>query len=130
MEQQFAGLGVLFIAGFGPVTQNTERSTAFYLNALGLPLKPMPGNDAYLLGEQGAFALWPLAQAAQSCFGSDGWPADLPVPQAWLEFDIRTVPISVSHTANKKNNKLARKWKSIKFIKSNFHTKNLTPKHK
>ena len=43
MEQQFAGLGVLFIAGFGPVTQNTERSTAFYLDALGLPLKPMPG---------------------------------------------------------------------------------------
>jgi len=34
------------------------------------------------------FALWPLSQAAQSCFGSERWPPDLPVPQAWLEFDV------------------------------------------
>lgn len=34
------------------------------------------------------FALWPLSQAAQSCFGSENWPSDLPVPQAWLEFDV------------------------------------------
>ncbi|MEE4482321.1 glyoxalase [Serratia ficaria] len=100
MEQQFAGLGVLFIAGFGPVTQNTERSTAFYLDALGLPLKPMPGNRDYLLAEPGEldgvkhFALWPLAQVAQSCFGSDGWPADLPVPQAWLEFDVADMALA------------------------------------
>ena len=55
---------------------------------------PMPGNETYLLSEQGAldgvkhFALWPLAQAAQSCFGDDRWPADLAVPQAWIEFDV------------------------------------------
>ncbi len=38
MEQQFAGLGVLFVAGFGPITQQTEHSKAFYVDALGLPL--------------------------------------------------------------------------------------------
>jgi len=34
------------------------------------------------------FALWPLAQAAESCFGSDQWPGNLPVPQGWIEFDV------------------------------------------
>ncbi|MGC2723439.1 MAG: hypothetical protein WA224_05700, partial [Candidatus Acidiferrales bacterium] len=37
------------------------------------------------------FALWPLSQAAQSCFGKDSWPDDIPVPQAWLEFDVDNV---------------------------------------
>jgi len=35
-----------------------------------------------------AFALWPLTQAAQSTFGTDSWPADIPAPQAWLELDV------------------------------------------
>ncbi|HSY04306.1 MAG TPA: hypothetical protein VK803_00030 [Steroidobacteraceae bacterium] len=38
-----------------------------------------------------SFALWPLDQAAQSCFGKDSWPANTPVPQAWLEFDVDDV---------------------------------------
>ena len=37
------------------------------------------------------FALWPLAQAAESCFGTNRWPEHLPVPQAWLEFDVADV---------------------------------------
>ena len=37
------------------------------------------------------FALWPFSQAAQSCFGTDSWPADTPAPQAWLEFDVDNV---------------------------------------
>ena len=37
------------------------------------------------------FALWPLSQAAQACFGTDSWPDDIPVPQAWLEFDVDSV---------------------------------------
>jgi hypothetical protein len=42
---------------------------------------------------QGAktFALWPLTQAARSCFGKDAWPDDVPAPQAWLEFDVDNV---------------------------------------
>lgn len=94
MEQPFCGVEVLFVAGFGPITQNTSQSAAFYQQALGLPLKPMEGNEDYLLTEHDAlagvkhFALWPLAQAAKSCFGQDQWPQDLPVPQAWMEFDV------------------------------------------
>ncbi len=37
------------------------------------------------------FALWPLSQAAQSCFGTDSWPVDTPSPQAWLELDVENV---------------------------------------
>lgn len=65
--------------------------------ALGLPLKPMPGNEEYLLTEHDAiggvkhFALWPLAQAARSCFDADLWPDYLPVPQAWVEFEVRDI---------------------------------------
>jgi hypothetical protein len=32
-----------------------------------------------------------LDQAALSCFGQESWPGDLPVPQAWLEFDVDNV---------------------------------------
>lgn len=57
----------------------------------------MPGNEAYLLTEHDAlggvkhFALWPLAQAARSCFDADSWPDYLPVPQAWIEFEVRDI---------------------------------------
>ena len=95
MSQEFADIDVMFIAGFGPITQSTSQSRDFYCQALGLPLKPMPGNEAYLLIEQDAiggvkhFALWPLAQAAQSCFGQEQWPETEPLPQAWIEFEVR-----------------------------------------
>jgi hypothetical protein len=35
--------------------------------------------------------LWPLSQAAQACFGTESWPDEIPVPQAWLEFDVESV---------------------------------------
>lgn len=97
MTKDFTDIAVLFVAGFGPITQNTALSHAFYGETLGLPLQRMAGNDDYLLTEQDAlagvkhFALWPLSQAATSCFGSEQWPADLPVPQAWIEFEVRDI---------------------------------------
>ena len=30
-------------------------------------------------------------KAAHSCFGKDSWPDNVPVPQAWLEFDVDSV---------------------------------------
>ena len=84
---------VLFIAGFGPVVRGTEESRKLYRDSLGLRFKEE--SDGYLHTEAvpGAksFALWPLSQAAQSCFGNDSWPETIPVPQAWLEFDVDSV---------------------------------------
>jgi hypothetical protein len=34
------------------------------------------------------FALWPLSQAAQSCFGKASWPDEIPAPQGRLELDV------------------------------------------
>ena len=32
-----------------------------------------------------------MTQAAESCFGEPAWPAGVPVPQAWVEFDVPDV---------------------------------------
>lgn len=100
MVQDFPALNVLFVAGFDPVTRDTQSSKSFYVNALNLPLKHMDGNGDYLLTDVDAlngvkhFALWPLSQAAQSCFGSAIWPEDIPVPQGWIEFEVENIDIA------------------------------------
>lgn len=97
MAETLVGVNVLFIAGYGPVTRDTAASAGFYQHLLGLPLKAMEGNGDYLATEHAAldgvkhFALWPLAQAAQSCFGIDSWPEYIPVPQSWVEFEVEDV---------------------------------------
>ncbi|HET9183352.1 MAG TPA: VOC family protein [Candidatus Angelobacter sp.] len=84
---------VLFIAGFGPIVREASASRKLYSQVLGIKFKHE--NDGYVHTEalDGArsFALWPLAQAAQSCFGQDSWPDGIPQPQAWLEFDVADV---------------------------------------
>ena len=84
---------ILFVAGFGPIVQDATASLALYADTLGLPLESEDNlywHTESLPGAK-AFALWPLAQAAESCFGTDTWPEDLPRPQAWLEFDVDNV---------------------------------------
>ena len=87
------GTEVLFIAGFGPIDRDVAESRALYADRLGIPLKEDAGGYLYTGALQGSkhFALWPLSQAAQSCFGSDSWPDNIPAPQAWLEFEVENV---------------------------------------
>lgn len=84
---------VLFVAGFGPIVSDALATRKLYREALAISFQEE--SDGYLHTESlsGAktFALWPLHQAAQSCFGTDSWPEDIPVPQAWLEFDVDSV---------------------------------------
>lgn len=100
MVPDLPALNVLFVAGFGPVTRDTQTSKSFYVDALNLPLKHMDGNGDYLLTDVDAlngvkhFALWPLSQAAQSCFGSELWPDDIPVPQGWIEFEVENIDVA------------------------------------
>jgi hypothetical protein len=83
---------VLFVAGFGPIPRDDKAARKLYQSDMGIPFKE---DDGYLHTEklEGVkhFALWPLAGAARSCFGTDSWPADLPVPQAWIEYDVDDV---------------------------------------
>ncbi|HEV2358967.1 MAG TPA: VOC family protein [bacterium] len=93
IPDEVGNIKVLFIAGFGPIVREATASRELYNQILGIRFKEE--NDGYLHTEalRGAksFALWPLSQAAQSCFGTDSWPKDIPVPQAWLEFDVDDV---------------------------------------
>ena len=81
-----------FVAGFGPIVPDIKASRHFWGAGLGIELaEPVPGywtNDD--LDGVKAFALWPLAQAAESCFGVDTWPSEIPAPQAWIEFDVES----------------------------------------
>lgn len=81
---------VLFIAGFGPIATDSDDSRRLYGDALGITFKVEDGDYLHTeqVGGAKSFAVWPLAQAAESCFGTNQWPADVAVPQAWLEFDV------------------------------------------
>ncbi|MDR1280773.1 MAG: hypothetical protein LBK99_08115 [Opitutaceae bacterium] len=91
---------VLFVAGFGPIPQAGPESKSLYLDTLKLPLQPMEGHPGhYFTGNNtlpGAkyFSLWPLHEAARSCFGTPHWPDDIPIPQAWLEFDVADMTVA------------------------------------
>jgi hypothetical protein len=84
---------IQFIAGFGPIVRETAESRKLYGEFLGISFKEESGGYLHTEALRGAksFALWPLSQAAQSCFGKDSWPDDITVPQAWLEFDVDSV---------------------------------------
>jgi catechol 2,3-dioxygenase-like lactoylglutathione lyase family enzyme len=90
-----ADLEVLFVAGFGPIVRDVDQSLALYRDALGLPLNAGSEEPDYF--HAGAvdglkhFALWPLYKAAKSCFGVPEWPADVPAPNAWIEFDVADI---------------------------------------
>jgi catechol 2,3-dioxygenase-like lactoylglutathione lyase family enzyme len=83
-------IDVLFVAGFGPIVRDAAGSRAFYCEALGIPFKEEANGYLHTGDVDGVkhFALWPLGQAAESCFGTDQWPGKFPVPQAWIEFDV------------------------------------------
>jgi hypothetical protein len=84
---------ILFVAGFGPIVADKGPSRKLYQQAFGIPFKEEDGGYLHTEGLDGVktFALWPLSQAAQSFFGKDTWPGDIPTPQAWLEFDVSDV---------------------------------------
>lgn len=98
---------VLFIAGFGPIAKDMSDSRKLYEEALGLAFKVEEGDYLHTEDLKGAntFAVWPLNQAAESCFGTEAWPAGIPVPQAWLEFDVDDVE-AASHELEERGYRL------------------------
>lgn len=80
---------ILFVAGFAAITPDPAASAALYRDSLGLPVT---GEGDYLSTDElpgtRHFGLWPLSHAAAACFGSPEWPADVPVPQGTIEFEL------------------------------------------
>lgn len=83
-------MNIEFLSTVAVITPDPPASRKLYLDALGLPLR----GDEYLHSEQVAgcksFGIWPLAQAAEACFGTPRWPAERPVPQISIEFDVES----------------------------------------
>ena len=83
-------MNIEFLATVAVISPDPVGSRNLYVEALGLPLQG--GADGYYHSEEMAgcksFGIWPLSQAAQACFGTDQWPADRPVPQVSIEFDV------------------------------------------
>jgi catechol 2,3-dioxygenase-like lactoylglutathione lyase family enzyme len=81
-------VNVEFVASVAVITADPAVSRELYVEALGLPL----AGEGYIHSEQlpgtKSFGIWPLTQAAQTCFGTPDWPADRPTPQVSIEFEV------------------------------------------
>lgn len=84
-------MNILFIASMAVIAPDPANSRKLYVDALGLPLAGSGENDYWhsekIPGSK-HFGVWPLAQAAEACFGTPEWPADRTVPQASIEFEV------------------------------------------
>ena len=86
-------MDILFVAGFAVIPADPQAGRAFYKDTLGLPLEVVGGDYLAVDGFGGVkhLGVWPLADAAESCFGTRDWPASVPVPQASIEFEVADV---------------------------------------
>ena len=86
-------MNVLFVTSIAPIVRDTDASHSFYRDTLGLSFEGEAGDYLYTHKLQGVkhFGLWPLSEAANACFGTTQWPAELPVPQASIEFEVPDV---------------------------------------
>jgi catechol 2,3-dioxygenase-like lactoylglutathione lyase family enzyme len=84
---------VEFIASVAAIVADPPQSRKLFMDALGLPLEG-EGDGYYSSGDipgSKHFGVWPLAEAAQACFGRPEWPAGRVVPQASIEFEVADV---------------------------------------
>ena len=85
-------MDIQFVTSIAVIAPDPQKSRELFIDALGLPLEASPGSE-YFHSEQveGSrhFAIWPLSEAAQACFGTPEWPADRTVPQISVEFEVR-----------------------------------------
>ena len=86
-------MDVQFVASVSAIVRDPSAGHSLYRQALGVDFEG--GEGDYVFTERLAgvrhLGLWPLRDAAVACFGTEEWPADLPVPQASIEFEVADV---------------------------------------
>jgi catechol 2,3-dioxygenase-like lactoylglutathione lyase family enzyme len=94
---------VQFVASVAPIVRDLDAARAFYQDALGLSLEGADRDYRFTHHLEGTkhFGLWPLAEAATACFGTTEWPADVPVPQASIEFEVPDVAAAAKELNSK-----------------------------
>ena len=81
-------MDIQFVASIAVIAPDPAESRKLYVDALGLPLEGGDYLHSEKIGGTKHFGVWPLPQAAEACFGTSEWPADRPVPQASVEFEV------------------------------------------
>jgi catechol 2,3-dioxygenase-like lactoylglutathione lyase family enzyme len=88
-------MDIKFMTSIAPIVRDPDTSRSFYAGALGLDFEGHEGDYVFTHQLEGAkhFGLWPLSDAANACFGTTQWPAEILVPQASIEFEVADVPL-------------------------------------
>jgi catechol 2,3-dioxygenase-like lactoylglutathione lyase family enzyme len=96
-------MDVQFLTSIAPIARDTEASRSFYADALGLGFEGQEGDYVFTHELEGAkhFGLWPLSEAANACFGTTEWPAEIPAPQASIEFEVADVAAAAAELTAK-----------------------------
>jgi catechol 2,3-dioxygenase-like lactoylglutathione lyase family enzyme len=80
-----------FLSTIAVIAPDPPASRRLYVDTLGLPLEGSGPHEYHHTDQvRGCkhFGVWPLSQVAEACFGSAKWPAERPVPQVSIEFDV------------------------------------------
>ena len=87
-------MDILFVATLALITSDGTKTPDLLVRTLGLPLAGHAPGDEYLFSDKIGgckhFGVWPLAQAAQACFGTPRWPRTHPSPQLSIEFEVKS----------------------------------------
>jgi catechol 2,3-dioxygenase-like lactoylglutathione lyase family enzyme len=96
-------MDVQFVASVAPIVRDAHAARLFYGDALGLSFEGEAGDYVFTHQLEGTkhFGLWPLSEAASACFGTTEWPADIPVPQASIEFEVADVAAAAAELGAK-----------------------------
>ena len=91
-------MNVRFVASFSPIVRDVGATHALYRDAIGVAFEGEVGDYLFTEKLDGVkhFGLWPLTDAAQACFGTAEWPADVMIPQASIEFEVDDVPAAAA----------------------------------
>ncbi len=84
-------MNIEFLSTIAVIAPDPPASRELYVDALGLPLQSSGDSDYHHSDQIGGckhFGVWPLSEAAEACFGTAQWPAQRPVPQVSIEFDV------------------------------------------
>jgi catechol 2,3-dioxygenase-like lactoylglutathione lyase family enzyme len=94
---------IQFVASVAPIVRYADAARLFYRDGLNLSFENEAGDYVFTHQLEGAkhFGLWPLSQAATACFGSPEWPADIPIPQASIEFEVADVAAAAAELTSK-----------------------------
>jgi len=96
-------MNVQFVTSVAPIVRDADASRLFYRDALGLSFEGEDGDYVFTHKLEGTkhFGLWPLSEAANACFGTSEWPAEIPAPQASIEFEVADVPAAAAELSMK-----------------------------